>query len=104
MYKQITKCCSGRRETFQSILQLWIKGAIGSGIFYFRIETKSNDMAVSMSTILKTVIWYYLPLRNKYIPHKNKGFLDFDVIQNCINQNIKTDVLKNLIYTLIKKS
>jgi len=43
-------------------------------------------------------------LRNKYIRHKNKGFLDFDVDSKLYQpKHIKTDVLKNLIRTLIKK-
>jgi hypothetical protein len=92
MYKQITLHCPGRREKFQRILQLWIKGAIDSGIFYFRIETKSKDMEASMSTAVKTVIWNYLPLRNKYNPHKNKNFFDSYVHSELYQskQSIKT--------------
>jgi hypothetical protein len=75
---------------------------IDSGILYFRIETKSNDMEASMSATLKTVIWNFLPLCNKYTPHKNKGFLDFDVDSELYQaKHIKTDVIKNLICTLI---
>jgi hypothetical protein len=43
-------------------------------------------------------------LPNKYVPHKNKGFLDFDVVSEFYQpKHIKIDVLKNLICTLIKE-
>jgi NADH:ubiquinone oxidoreductase subunit D len=79
MYKQTILCFPGRSEKFQTFYNCEYKVPIDSGILYFRVEIKSNNMEASMSIILKTVIWNSLPLRNKYILHRNKFFFDFAV-------------------------